>query len=180
MSLAVRIGSSQAPAGSERERQLTRLLQGGPRSDAAPMRQSDAQGCPWGDFRNMLRKVGLRPTRQRMVLGWILFSRGNRHITAEMLYEEARAAKMTTSLATIYNTLHQFTEAGLLRPVAVEASKSFFNTNPSEHHHFFIEDDQTVADIPDADVALDRMPEPPPGYEIARVEVTVRLRRKMG
>ena len=76
-------------------------------------------GCPWHDVKAMLREVGLRPTRQRMALGWILFGKGDRHLTAEMLYEEATRAKVPVSLATIYNTLHQFTEVGLLRQVAV-------------------------------------------------------------
>ena len=73
-------------------------------------------GCPWHDVKAMLRQVGLRPTRQRMALGWILFGKGDRHLTAEMLYEEATRAKVPVSLATIYNTLHQFTEVGLLAP----------------------------------------------------------------
>src|SRR4051812_14027576 len=80
-------------------------------------------GCPWHDVKTMLRKVSLRPTRQRMALGWLLFGKGDRHITAEMLYEEASKAKVPVSLATIYNTLHQFTEVGLLRQVAVDGSK---------------------------------------------------------
>ena len=79
----------------------------------------------------MLRQVGLRPTRQRMALGWILFAKGDRHLTAEMLYEEATKAKVPVSLATVYNTLHQFTEVGLLRQVAVDGSKTYFDTNVS-------------------------------------------------
>ena len=82
-------------------------------------------GCPWHDVKAMLRQVGLRPTRQRMALGWILFAKGDRHITAEMLYEEATKAKVPVSLATVYNTLHQFTDVGLLRQVAVDGSKTF-------------------------------------------------------
>src|SRR5450631_4916795 len=77
-------------------------------------------GCPWHDVLALLRQVKLRPTRQRMALGWLLFAKGDRHLTAEMLYEEATRAKVPVSLATIYNTLHQFTEVGLLRQVAVE------------------------------------------------------------
>ena len=82
--------------------------------------RSALTGCPWHDVKAMLREVGLRPTRQRMALGWILFGKGDRHLTAEMLYEEATRAKVPVSLATIYNTLHQFTEVGLLRQVAVD------------------------------------------------------------
>ncbi len=96
----------------------------------------------------MLREVGLRPTRQRMALGWILFGKGDRHLTAEMLYEEASRAKVPVSLATVYNTLHQFTEVGLLRQVAVDGSKAYFDTNVSEHHHFFVEGEDELLDIP--------------------------------
>src|SRR5262245_16199108 len=89
-------------------------------------------GCTWHDVKAMLREVGLRPTRQRMALGWILFGKGDRHITAEMLYEEASKAKVPVSLATVYNTLHQFTDVGLLRQVAVDGSKTYFDTNVSQ------------------------------------------------
>ena len=105
-------------------------------------------GCPWHDVKAMLREVGLRPTRQRMALGWILFAKGDRHITAEMLYEEATKAKVPVSLATVYNTLHQFTDVGLLRQVAVDGSKTYFDTNASQHHHFFVEGENALLDIP--------------------------------
>ena len=109
----------------------------------------------------MLREVGLRPTRQRMALGWILFGKGDRHLTAEMLYEEATRAKVPVSLATIYNTLHQFTEVGLLRQVAVDGSKAYFDTNATAHHHFFVEGEDQVLDIPDAEVIVGKTPTPP-------------------
>jgi len=146
---------------------------------AAPIAQrADLTGCPWHDVKAMLRQVGLRPTRQRMALGWILFGKGDRHLTAEMLYEEASRAKVPVSLATIYNTLHQFTEVGLLRQVAVDGSKAYFDTNTTAHHHFFVEGDDMLLDIPVADVLVGKTPTPPEGYEIARVDVVVRLRRK--
>lgn len=140
--------------------------------------RSALNGCPWHDVKAMLREVGLRPTRQRMALGWILFGKGDRHITAEMLYEEATRAKVPVSLATIYNTLHQFTEVGLLRQVAVDGSKAYFDTNATAHHHFFVEGEDEVLDIPDTDVIIGKAPSPPEGYEISRVDVVVRLRRK--
>ena len=140
--------------------------------------RADLTGCPWHDVKAMLRQVGLRPTRQRMALGWLLFGKGDRHLTAERLYEEATRAKVPVSLATIYNTLHQFTEVGLLREVAVDGSKTYFDTNASAHHHFFIEGDDELLDIPGADVIVGKTPAPPEGYEIARVDVVVRLRRK--
>src|SRR5437868_10365905 len=142
------------------------------------LRRDVLNGCPWHDVKSMLRDVGLRPTRQRMALGWILFGKGDRHITAEMLYEEASKAKVPVSLATIYNALHQFTEVGLLRQVAVDGSKTYFDTNSTQHHHFFVEGENALLDIPDSDVVVGKTPIPPEGYEIARVDVVVRLRRK--
>jgi Fur family transcriptional regulator, iron response regulator len=140
--------------------------------------RAELTGCPWHDTKAMLRQVGLRPTRQRMALGWMLFAKGDRHLTAEMLYEEATRAKVPVSLATVYNTLHQFTEVGLLRQVAVDGSKTYFDTNASEHHHFFVEGENALVDIPGAEVIVGKMPIPPEGYEIARVDVVVRLKRK--
>ena len=128
----------------------------------------------------MLRQAGLRPTRQRMALAAILFAHGNRHISAESLHAEASIQHVPVSLATIYNALHQFTEAGLLREVAVDGSKTYFDTNTGEHHHFFVEDDNEVIDIPDGQMGVGRVPEPPPGYAISRVDVVVRLRRIRG
>jgi Fur family iron response transcriptional regulator len=145
---------------------------------SAEARLGALTGCPWHDVKAKLRGVGLRPTRQRMALGWILFAKGDRHVTAEMLYEEANRAKVPVSLATVYNTLHQFTEVGLLRQVAVDGSRAYFDTNNSMHHHFFIEDQNELLDIPAGDVMVGNTPVPPEGYEIARIDVVVRLRRK--
>jgi Fur family iron response transcriptional regulator len=147
-----------------------------PRRSGVAMR-AELNGCPWHDVKAMLRGVGLRPTRQRMALGWILFGKGDRHITAELLYDEASKAKVPVSLATVYNTLHQFTEVGLLRQVAIDGSKTYFDTNASQHHHFFVEGENAVVDIPDSHVLVDKLPTPPDGYEIARVDVVVRLRK---
>ena len=158
---------------------LTKLVEAhGAHHRNDPVGRSGLNGCPWHDVKAMLRDVGLRPTRQRMALGWILFSKGDRHLTAEMLYEEASRAKVPVSLATVYNTLHQFTEVGLLRQVAVDGSKSYFDTNVSDHHHFFVEGEDALVDIPGADVIVDRAPHAPEGYEVARIDVVVRLRRK--
>jgi Fur family transcriptional regulator, iron response regulator len=142
-----------------------------------PAADADLNGCPWHDVKSMLRRVGLRPTRQRMALGFLLFAKGDRHLTAELLYEEATKAKVPVSLATIYNTLHQFTEVGLLRQVAVDSTRTYFDTNACEHHHFFIEDTNELVDIPASEVIVDQLPTPPKGYKIARVDVVVRLQR---
>ncbi|MEH3144248.1 MAG: Fur family transcriptional regulator [Methylobacterium frigidaeris] len=136
------------------------------------------RGCPLSELRDRLRRSGLRPTRQRLSLGWLLFGKGDRHLTAEMLYDEAMRAKVPVSLATVYNTLHQFTQAGLLRQLALDGSKAYFDTNPSEHHHFFLEEEGQVLDMPDCGITVDALPEPPEGMEIAGVEVIVRLRRR--
>lgn len=138
----------------------------------------EQSGCPFHDLRRRLRQVGLRPTRQRVGLGWLLFAKGDRHVTAELLHEEAAKARVPVSLATIYNTLHQFTQAGLLREVAVEGAKTYFDTNVGNHHHFFIEGENVLVDIPDGEVAVARLPRPPEGLEIERVDVVVRLRPK--
>src|SRR5262245_55652125 len=131
-----------------------------------------------GSVYTLLRDVGLRPTRQRTALGWLLFGKGDRHITAEMLYEEATKAKVPVSLATVYHTLHQFTDVGLLRQVAVDGSRTYFDTNVSPHHHFFVEGENELLDIANTDMVVGKTPVPPEGYEIARIDVVVRLRRK--
>jgi Fur family iron response transcriptional regulator len=125
-----------------------------------------------------LRDSGLRPTRQRIALADLLFAKGDRHLTVEELHEEAVEAGVPVSLATVYNTLHQFTEAGLVRVLAVEGSRTYFDTNISDHHHFFIEGENEVLDIPVSSIAIDNLPEPPEGMEIAHVDVIIRLRKK--
>ncbi|MGL4242741.1 MAG: iron response transcriptional regulator IrrA [Beijerinckiaceae bacterium] len=135
-------------------------------------------GCPMQQLKVKLRGAGLRPTRQRVALGWMLFGKGDRHISAEALHEEAIRARVPVSLATVYNTLHQFKDAGLLRQVAMEGSKTYFDTNTSDHHHFFVEGDDRMIDIPGASLDVANLPVPPEGMEIARVDVIVRLRKK--
>ena len=128
--------------------------------------------------RSRLRDAGLRPTRQRVALAEILYSRGHRHVSAEDLHAEAVMADVPVSLATVYNTLHQFTEAGLLRELAVDGSKSYFDTNVHDHHHFFVEGENAMMDVPASAIGINALPEPPEGYEIARVDVLVRIKRK--
>lgn len=125
-----------------------------------------------------VRDAGLRPTRQRVALAELLFAKGDRHLSAEELHEEAIAAGVPVSLATVYNSLHQFTDAGLLRILAVEGAKTYFDTNTSDHHHFFIEGENKVFDIDigSGPVHVSNLPEPPEGMEIANVDIVVRLR----
>lgn len=130
---------------------------------------------PYGQVMEMLRCAGLRPTRQRLALARLLFDGGDRHVTAEKLHEEAIAADIAVSLATIYNTLHQFTAAGLLREIIVDASRSYFDTNTHDHHHFFHEPSGRLEDIPGNQVVVAALPPAPAGTSIRRVEVIVRL-----
>lgn len=123
-----------------------------------------------------LRCAGLRPTRQRIALGELLLDGWDRHVTAETLHEEAVRSGIPVSLATVYNTLHQFTGAGLLREVAVNGSKSYFDTNVSDHHHYFIERENRLVDIPADGIRVEGLPVPPEGMEITHVDVVVRLR----
>ena len=125
-----------------------------------------------------LRLAGLRPTRQRMALASLLYAKGDRHLTVEELHEEATTAGIDVSLATVYNTLHQFTEARMIRVLAVEGSRTYFDTNVSDHHHFFIEGRNEVRDIPTSNITINNLPAPPDGMEIAHVDVVIRLREK--
>lgn len=127
---------------------------------------------------DMLVDAGLRPTRQRVALGELLFRGCDRHVTAERLFDEAVAANLSVSLATVYNTLHQFTDAGLLREIAVDGARVYFDTNVSDHHHFLIEEDGELYDISGSNVAVANLPTPPKGLRIDRVDVVVRLRRE--
>jgi Fur family iron response transcriptional regulator len=124
-----------------------------------------------------LRAAGLRPTRQRVALASLLFLPGDRHVCAETLHEEAASCGIKVSLATVYNTLHQFTDAGLLRQVVVEAARSYFDTNTGEHQHFFSEDDGALIDIPGETITVSGIPQPPKGTEVNRVDVVIRVRR---
>jgi len=125
----------------------------------------------------VLRMAGLRPTRQRIALAELLFAGPHRHVSAEELHAEASATRVNVSLATIYNTLHQFQEAGLLREVAIDASRSYFDTDTSDHHHFYLEDEQRVVDIPATSIVIGGLPAAPEGMVVTHVDVIVRVKR---
>ncbi len=131
---------------------------------------------PYTEALTKLRDAGLRPTRQRLALAKLLFERGDRHLTAEMLHNEALSAKVRVSLATVYNSLNQFTEAGLLREVVVSSGRSYFDTNTSNHHHFYYEDSGRLEDIVDDAAVATEIPNAPAGTKVSRVDVVVRLR----
>jgi Fur family iron response transcriptional regulator len=124
-----------------------------------------------------LRLAGLRPTRQRLSLAAILFGAGDRHVSAETLHQEALAARINVSLATVYNTLNQFKAVGLLREVAFEGDRTFFDTNTSNHFHYYIEETDSLVDIGTEDLKVLGLPQLPPGTEIDRVDIIIRLRK---
>jgi Fur family transcriptional regulator, iron response regulator len=132
---------------------------------------------PYANALEMLRGARLRPTRQRLALARLLFEKGNRHVSAEELHGEATAADIPVSLATVYNTLHQFVGAGLLREVVINAGRSYFDTNVSDHHHFYYEDSGRLADIPGERIAVSNLPAPPEGGAIRRVDVIIRVEK---
>ena len=124
-----------------------------------------------------LRESGLRPTRQRLDLARLLFREGDRHVTAEMLHGEAVANNISVSLATVYNTLKQFTECGLLREVAIEGSKAYFDTKISDHQHFYFENDGRLIDLEQGQEVMVSVPKLPEGTRIARIDVLIRLEK---
>lgn len=130
---------------------------------------------PYADALAQLKAVGLRPTRQRLALAKLLLEKGDHHTTAEQLHAAARANDISVSLATVYNTLHQFKECGLVREVVVETGRSYFDTNTRPHHHFFHEARGELVDIPAESVSVDLLPDPPEGTEINQVDVVIRV-----
>ncbi len=133
---------------------------------------------PFANALELLRNAGLRPTRQRLALARLLFDQGDRHVTAEQLHAEVLTASMPVSLATVYNALHQFVGAGLLREVVVNPGRSYFDTNVSDHHHFFLEDAGKLVDIPGDRIDVANVPAPPAGTAIRRVDVIIRVERE--
>ena len=140
--------------------------------------ETKSNARPFAGVIEQLRGANLRPTRQRLALARLLFEKGNRHLTAEMLHAEAQGAGVKVSLATVYNTLHQFTEVGLLREIVVDSTRSYFDTNQSDHHHFFHEGTGDLEDIEAGAVGLTRLPEAPEGLTVSRVDVIIRVQDK--
>jgi Fur family iron response transcriptional regulator len=130
---------------------------------------------PYKHLVDRLTQAGLRPTRQRLALAQLLFDGPDRHVTAEQLHGEALAGRTHVSLATVYNTLNQFTRAGLLREVVVDPGRSYFDTKTGDHHHFYNEATGALTDIEGEALAVSGIPEPPQGARVARVDVVVRV-----
>lgn len=126
-----------------------------------------------------LATAGLRPTRQRLTLASLLVGDGrNRHVTAESLFDAAKSDGASVSLATVYNTLRAFCDAGLLQEVTVDGSRSYFDTNTHDHPHFFWEEEGRLSDAPSDELVIAKLPNAPEGAEIASVDVVIRLRKK--
>ena len=132
------------------------------------------QNRPFAAALERLRAADLRPTRQRMALARLLLEGGDRHVTAEQVHSQAAESGIRVSLATVYNTLHQFKRAGLIREVVVEAGRSYFDTNVSDHHHLYFEDGGRLVDVPAAQVDIRGLPDLPPGVEVSRIDVILR------
>lgn len=143
----------------------------------SPKNQSN---CPRGsrEVADLLKSAGLRPTRQRLALGALLFTGEDRHVTAEQLHAEVVLFGEQVSLATVYNTLHQFRRAGLVRELAIDGAKAYFDTNVSNHNHFLVEESGELMDISEDSIRVSGVPTPPDGMEIAHIDVIVRLARK--
>jgi Fur family iron response transcriptional regulator len=144
----------------------------GPSSDDAPTPAPNPRR-----HRSLLEKYGLRATRQRLGLAKLLFSKGDRHVTADALAAEAGSVRIAASLATVYNVLNLFAEVGLVRGLAIDGSKTVFDTNTTDHGHFFFEETGEITDI-EGETHFAEGIQPPHGYEIVKVDVVVRLRRK--
>lgn len=128
---------------------------------------------------NWLATAGLRPTRQRVALAALLVGDGmDRHVTAESLFADVQGEGESVSLATVYNTLRAFCDAGLMQEITVDGSKSYFDTNISDHPHFYWEDERCLTDAPADQLKIAALPDAPKGAEISKVDVVIRLRRK--
>lgn len=141
-----------------------------------PHRNERAAAASEDACRARLDAVGLRPTRQRLALGALLFQYGARHVTAETLHAEAMAADAGVSLATVYNTLRAFTDAGLVRQLVVDGGSVYFDTNTAPHHHFLDEDTGALTDIAAEDVVVTQLPQPPEGSVLTQVDIIVRVK----
>jgi Fur family iron response transcriptional regulator len=150
---------------------MTDISHDGLQAGAPPVKQR---------HRSLLETYGLRATRQRLGLAKLLLSKGNRHVTADTLASEASLLKMRASLATVYNVLNLFSQVGIVRSLTIEGAKTFFDTNTSDHSHFFFEDTGHIEDIPLKGMQYAGDVTPPEGYEIVKVDVVFRLRRKTG
>lgn len=126
--------------------------------------------------RQILKRAGLRPTRQRLLLGTLLFTDQHRHVTPDMLREEVASRGEKLSFATVYNTLNQFSEAGLIRRISLHGERTYFDTDTGDHAHFYIDREDRIIDIPLQTIGIGPLPAPPPGYRVEKVDILIHLR----
>jgi Fur family transcriptional regulator, iron response regulator len=156
-----------------------RLMNASTRYEQLPLKGSsllDSRPDTLNQTKELLNRVALRATKPRLFLWNLLFKGAIRHVPAEMLFEEAKQAYYPISLATIYNTLREFTEIGLLRHLRVDGAKSYYDTDVSPHQHFYLEEECQLIDMPGG-IRVKKLPAPPAGYLIDRFDVVIRLRR---
>ena len=139
--------------------------------------EREADAARFAYVHGLLKAANLRPTRQRVALARFLFSAGHRHVTADDLHRDAIVSGESLSLATVYNTLNQFAEAGLVRKVSVEGEHTWYDTDTESHQHFYIEAEDRIIDVPVDEMQFGKLPEPPAGYVISKVDVLIRLVR---
>lgn len=124
-----------------------------------------------------LRQANLRPTRQRLALAQIILTGPKRHLDAHTALRDAHGLGLKLSLATVYNTLDAFCRVGLMRRIAIASRQAIYDRGMSDHHHFLVDDDGSIMDIPEGTLRLDTLPDPPAGYAVVGADIIVRLRR---
>jgi len=139
--------------------------------------RAERNGASLADMRGILIGAGLRPTRQRLALCGLLFCGARRHVTADDLHQDAICGGFSLSLATVYNTLNQFAEVGLVRKISISGERSYFDTEVGDHCHFHVEAEDRIIDVPPSSVRFDCLPSPPEGYRISKVDIVIRLER---
>tara|TARA_B100000700_G_C14937676_1_gene805186 strand:- start:223 stop:669 length:447 start_codon:yes stop_codon:yes gene_type:complete len=130
---------------------------------------------PYNNAINVLEKNGIRATKQRRVLAKLIFDKGKRHISAENLFDEVKKDDRKISMATVYNTLKQFTNLGLIKEIVVDQNKSLYCNNNQSHYHLYIEDESKVIDIPTKNIDLN-IPSIPACLQLHNIDVIVRIR----
>jgi Fur family iron response transcriptional regulator len=126
---------------------------------------------------DLLQQCNIAPTQQRRQIAQILFARPQ-HVSADQVLERVNQDGSVASKATVYNTLGLFARKGLIREVIVDPSRVFYDSNPTEHHHFFNVDTGRLEDIEAPQLIVQNLPTPPDGTELENVDIIIRVRSK--